>query len=107
MALEFTTMVTDRHEVSLDKVPHKSFRGPKFLPTWMFAFTYPHNVNEDGVLIPGCEGKYCRALPQPVFPTPFYEIVAGFVLFFFLWSIRRKIRIAGSHVLHLSYCERY
>ena len=89
------TMVTDRHEVSLDKVPHKSFRGPKFLPTWMFAFTYPHNVNEDGVLIPGCEGKYCRALPQPVFPTPFYEIVAGFVLFFFLWSIRRKIRIPG------------
>jgi phosphatidylglycerol:prolipoprotein diacylglycerol transferase len=89
------TMVTDRHEVSLDKVPHKSFRGPKFLPTWMFAFTYPHNVNEDGVLIPGCEGKYCRALPQPVFPTPFYEIVAGFVLFFFLWSIRRKIRVPG------------
>jgi prolipoprotein diacylglyceryltransferase len=89
------TMVTDRHEVSLDKVPHKSFRGPKFLPTWMFAFTYPHNVNEDGVLIPGCEGKYCRALPQPVFPTPFYEIVAGFILFFFLWSIRRKIRVPG------------
>jgi prolipoprotein diacylglyceryltransferase len=89
------TMVTYRHEVSLDKVPHKSFRGPKFLPTWMFAFTYPHNVNEDGVLIPGCEGKYCRALPQPVFPTPFYEIVAGFILFFFLWSIRRKIRVPG------------
>lgn len=89
------TMVTDRHEVSLDKVPHKSFRGPKFLPTWMFAFTYPHNVNEDGVLIPGCEGKYCRALPQPVFPTPFYEIVAGFILFFFLWSIRRKIKVPG------------
>jgi len=89
------TMVTDRHEVSLDKVPHKSFRGPKFLPTWMFAYTYPHNVNEDGVLIPGCEGKYCRALPQPVFPTPFYEIVAGFILFFFLWSIRRKIRVPG------------
>lgn len=89
------TMVTDRTETSLDKVPHKSFRGPKFLPTWMFAFTYPNNVNEDGVLLPNCEGKYCRALPQPVFPTPFYEIVACFILFFFLWSIRKKIKAPG------------
>ena len=90
-----STMVTDRHEESLDKVPHKSFRGPKFLPTWMFAFTYPHNVNEDGILMPGCEGKYCRALPLPVFPTPFYEIIASFILFIFLWLIRRKIKIPG------------
>ena len=89
-----STMVTDRHE-PLDKVPHKSFRGPEFLPTWMFAFTYPHNVNEDGILIPGCEGKYCRALPLPVFPTPFYEIVASFILFLFLWLIRRKIKVPG------------
>ncbi|HEY5368604.1 MAG TPA: prolipoprotein diacylglyceryl transferase family protein [Hanamia sp.] len=89
------TMVTDRVETSLDKVPHKSFRGPKFLPTWMFAFTYPHNVNEDGILLPNCEGKYCRALPQPVFPTPFYEIVTCFLLFFFLWSIRKKIEVPG------------
>ena len=89
-----STMVTDRHE-PIDKVPHKSFRGPKFLPTWMFAFTYPHNVNEDGILIPGCEGKYCRALPLPVFPTPFYEIVASFILFLFLWLIRRRIKVPG------------
>jgi prolipoprotein diacylglyceryltransferase len=89
-----STMETDRHE-PLYKVPHKSFRGPKFLPTWMFAFTYPHNVNEDGILIPGCEGKYCRALPLPVFPTPFYEIVASFILFLFLWLIRRKIKAPG------------
>jgi prolipoprotein diacylglyceryltransferase len=88
-------MVTDRHEASLDKVPHKSFRGPKFLPTWMFAFTYPHNVNEDGILLPNCEGKYCRALPQPVFPTPFYEIVTCFILFFILWAIRKKIKVPG------------
>ena len=89
------TMVTDRHETSLDKVPHKSFRGPSFLPTWMFAYTYPHNVNEDGILLPNCEGKYCRALPQPVFPTPFYEIVACFILFLFLWLIRKKIEAPG------------
>jgi prolipoprotein diacylglyceryltransferase len=90
-----STMVTDRYESSLDKVPHRSFKGPDFLPTWMFAFTYPHNVNEDGVLLPDCEGKYCRALPQPVFPTPFYEIVACFILFFILWAIRKRIRVPG------------
>jgi len=90
-----TTMVTDRIETSLDKVPHKSFMGPKWLPTWMFAFTYPHNVNEDGILLPDCQGKYCRALPQPVFPTPLYEIVACFILFFILWAIRKKIKVPG------------
>mgnify|MGYP001554292132 CR=1 FL=1 len=89
------TMVTDRHETSLDKVPHKSFKGPSFLPTWMFAFTYPHNVNEDGILLPNCEGKYCRALPLPVFPTPFYEIVTCLLLFLFLWSIRKKVKAPG------------
>lgn len=89
------TMVTDRHETSLDKVPHKSFRGPSFLPTWMFAYTYPHNVNEDGILLRDCEGKYCRALPLPVFPTPFYEIVTCLLLFLFLWLIRKKITTPG------------
>ncbi|MEO6838486.1 MAG: prolipoprotein diacylglyceryl transferase family protein [Ginsengibacter sp.] len=89
------TMVTDRHETSLDKVPHKSFKGPSFLPTWVFAFTYPHNVNEDGILLRDCEGKYCRALPLPVFPTPFYEIVTCLLLFLFLWLIRKKINAPG------------
>lgn len=90
-----TTWVTDRHENSLDEVPHKSFLGPKFLPAWMFAFTYPHNVNEDGILLNDCNGKYCRALPQPVFPTPLYEIVASLLLFLFLWLIRKKITAPG------------
>ncbi|KAA9037301.1 prolipoprotein diacylglyceryl transferase [Ginsengibacter hankyongi] len=90
-----TMNVTDRHSESLEKVPHKSFKGPDFLPTWMFAFTYPHNVNEDGILLKNCEGKYCRALPQPVFPTPFYETIACTLLFLFLWLIRRRIKIPG------------
>ena len=90
-----TVNVTDRHAESLDKVPHKSFKGPSFLPKWMFAFTYPHNVNEDGILLNDCEGRYCRALPQPVFPTPFYETLTCSLLFLFLWLIRRRIKIAG------------
>lgn len=88
-------LVTDRHYTSLDKVPHKSFRGPSFLPNWFFAYTYPHNVNEDGIEMADCEGKYCRALPQPVFPTPFYETVVCFILFFILWGLRKRIKTAG------------
>lgn len=90
-----TTYVTDRIAETLDGVPHKSFVGPSFLPVWMFAYTYPHNVNEDGILLPGCEGRYCRALPQPVFPTPFYEIIGCGLLFGILWAIRRRIKAPG------------
>lgn len=90
-----STMVTDRIAETLDQVPHKSFRAPSFLPVWMVAYTYPHNVNEDGILLPDCEGRYCRALPQPVFPTPFYEIVACGILLAILWAMRRKIKAPG------------
>ena len=90
-----TSSVTDRHYTDLNSVPHKSFRGPSYLPIWFFAYTFPHNVNEDGVLLPGCNDKYCRVLPQPVFPTSFYETIACLLLFAFLWGIRKKITIAG------------
>ncbi len=90
-----STNVTDRHSETLEGVPHKSFRGPSFLPAWMFAYTYPHNVNEDGILLNDCEGRYCRALPQPVFPTPFYETIACGILFLILWLIRKRIKVPG------------
>lgn len=105
-----TEMVTDRHSETLDKVPHKSFQGPRFLPKWMFAYTYPHNVNEDGILLNDCEGRYCRALPQPVFPTPFYETVTCTLLFLFLWLIRRRVKAPGvifSIYLVLNGIERF
>ena len=87
--------ITDRIYPSLDKVPHRSFKAPSFIPTWMVAYTYPNNVNKDGVLIPDCDEEHSRALPQPVFPTPFYETIACTLLFFMLWSIRRKIKVPG------------
>lgn len=87
--------ITDRIYPSLELVPHKSLKGPSFLPTWMFAYTYPNNVNKDGVLIPGCDEEHCRSLPQPVFPTPFYETIACTLLFLVLWSVRKKIKVPG------------
>lgn len=62
-----------------------------WLPDWMWGFTYPHNVAEEGIPIPGCSGPYCMELPEPVFPTPIYETLAGLLLFGILWSIREKM----------------
>lgn len=66
-----------------------------FLPDWMWAFKYPHNVLGEGVPIPGCTGQHCMELPLPVFPTPFYEAVMAFAIFAFLWSIRKRIVAPG------------
>ena len=67
-----------------------------FLPDWAWAYTFPLNVNGAGVPIADCIGKYCNVLPQPVFPTPLWEAVICILLFFVLWSVRKKIRIPGA-----------
>jgi prolipoprotein diacylglyceryltransferase len=81
---------------SVENVQHaatKSFLG---LPNWLFAYTYPHNVNKEGVILPSCTwDDYCTYLPLPVYPTPIYEIIMGLLLFAFLWSIRKKIKVPG------------
>ncbi len=80
---------------ALDKVPHVSFKAPSFLPTWMVAYTFAKNVNGDGVKIPGDTDEHNRALPLPVFPTPFYETVMGVLLFLVLWALRKRIKTPG------------
>lgn len=68
-----------------------------WLPDWMWSYTYPHNVNEVGVKIAGCtDAKFCNELPVGVYPTPFYEVIACFILFLLLWSIRKKIKVPGA-----------
>ena len=69
---------------------------PGFLPDWMWSYRYPHNVNEFGELIPGCQGKYCTQLPHGVYPTPFYEIIACLILFLIIWSLRKKFKVPGT-----------
>ena len=59
------------------------------------AYNYRQNVNKDGVKIAGCTDEHCRALPLPVFPTPFYETIVCTFLFLILWSVRRRIKIPG------------
>ena len=101
------TPVTDRVYSSLDKVSHRSFKAPGWVPVWMVAYTYPNNVNKDGVLLPDCNEEHCRRLPLPVFPTPFYETVACTLLFLVLWSIRKKIKIPGIMYLIVNGLERF
>ncbi len=68
-----------------------------WLPDWMWSYTYPHNVNGVGVKIEGCTDiKFCNELPVGVYPTPFYEIVACFILFLVIWSVRKKFKIPGT-----------
>jgi phosphatidylglycerol:prolipoprotein diacylglycerol transferase len=68
-----------------------------WLPNWMWAYNYPHNVNEAGVRIAGClDTKYCNQLPQPVYPTPLYETIICLVLFLILWSLRKRLKIPGT-----------
>ncbi len=65
------------------------------LPDWAWQFTYPHNVNNVGIQMEGCTGRFCSVLEYPVFPTPLYESIVCLGLFFILWSMRKKITTPG------------
>jgi prolipoprotein diacylglyceryl transferase len=67
-----------------------------WLPDWMWSFTYPHNVARQGNPIPGCTDKFCFELGTPVYPTPFYETIACLILFFILWSFRKRLKVPGT-----------
>lgn len=81
---------------SLDAVQHASVKPFFGLPSWLFAYSYPHNINNEGIPLFGCTWDYyCNHLPLPVFPTPLYEIVVCLGLFGILWAIRKKFKIPG------------
>ncbi len=83
-----------------DEVPRAGFAKPgalKFLPDWIFAYDFPHNVNEQGIKLPDCnDNKYCEHLPAPVFPTSFYETVTCLLLFLVIWYAGKKMKIPGT-----------
>ena len=88
--------VTDRKSASLETVPHKFLKAPSFMPVWMVAYNYPKNVNNDGIRIPADNDDHNRVLPNPVFPTPFYETVVCTFLFLIVWAFRKRITVAGT-----------
>ncbi len=79
-------------------------------PDWAWSYPYPHNVNNVGIPMENCQGKFCSVLENPVFPTPLYEAAACIALFFLLWSLRKRITIPGvlfSIYLILNGVERF
>jgi phosphatidylglycerol:prolipoprotein diacylglycerol transferase len=67
-----------------------------WVPDWLWAYDYPHNISKAGVYIPGCDwGEYCYRLQPAVYPTPLYETIIVFILFAILWSLRKRFKMAG------------
>ncbi|OQP66576.1 hypothetical protein A3860_13935 [Niastella vici] len=81
-------------------VPYAYVTAPSGLPTWLFAMNFNHNVNNEGIPISGCVGKYCHMLPMSVFPTSLYEAVICIFLFILLWWLRKKLK-PGMHLFGL------
>ena len=76
-------------------IVNNSAKPFSWMPDWLWAYKYPHNVLNEGVPIPGCVGQYCAQLRNFVYPTALYEAIICILLFFFLWAIRKKIKTPG------------
>lgn len=83
-----------RNYGSFNNIPHAYAPAPSWLPDWIFAMNYPHNVNNEGIPLMGCTGTYCAVLPMGVFPTPLYEVVACIGIFALLWWLRKRLKYA-------------
>jgi phosphatidylglycerol:prolipoprotein diacylglycerol transferase len=76
-------------------IPNLNPKPFNWLPDWLWAYTYPNNVANEGEPIANCVGKFCHELAQPVYPTPIYEVIVCFILFLVLWKIRHLFRSPG------------
>lgn len=83
--------------------PYVSVPAPAGIPRWLVGMNYPHNVGHEGMSIQGCTGDYCSVLPVSVFPTSIYEAVACILLFFLLWSLRKRftraLQMFGTYLI--------
>jgi phosphatidylglycerol---prolipoprotein diacylglyceryl transferase len=66
-----------------------------WLPDWMWAYNFPHNVVNEGVVMTDCNGEYCHMLKNPVYPTPFYETTMSLILFGVLMFLRTRLKTPG------------
>lgn len=81
---------------SESQIQHEPTVAPSWLPDWIVAFNFPHNVINEGVPLQNCEGEYCKQLPLPVYPTAFYETIMCLLLTAFLFAVRSKLHIPGA-----------
>lgn len=64
---------------------------PAFIPQFLWASTYAHNIANEGIPIAGCIEQHCQVLPMAVFPTPLYEFIECTIIFLILHFVRKKI----------------
>lgn len=101
-----------QREYGAGRLQHASVAAPSWLPRGLFAMNFPHNVNEQGIPLTGCEGReYCTVLPFGVFPTSIYEAALSIGLFGLLWANRRRLtrvplRMTGAYLV-LNGVERF
>jgi len=83
--------------------PYTYFHMPSWLPRWIGGMNYPHNVGNESIYISGCKGDYCSVLPVSVFPTPIYEAIVCVILFFVLWTFRKRftrtLQMFGTYLI--------
>lgn len=66
-----------------------------FLPQWLWAYDYPHNIINEGVRMANCTLAHCKHLDPPVFPTSVYESLMAFSIGGILWALRKKLHTPG------------
>jgi phosphatidylglycerol:prolipoprotein diacylglycerol transferase len=74
---------------------------PDFIPQFLWASTYAHNIADTGVLIDGCAEAHCFVLPLAVFPTPIYEFLMCTVIFLILHTLRKRMTKAPGMLFFL------
>ena len=72
-------------------------------PWW--AYTYPHNILNDGAPIPGCIVKHCMQIKSTSIPDSLYESILAFIILGILWYLRKRISIPGMlfYLLHFKW----
>lgn len=63
-----------------------------WLPDWLWAYDFPHNVINRGIPITDCMRPNCMVLEHPVFPTSLYESILALFSFLILWFMRLRIK---------------
>ncbi len=90
-----------------------------FMPDWLWSYSYPNNVNNEGTLMSMCDPavyqnsiisglsqedsclkscgmRYCHLLNPAVYPTPLYETIFGLLAFMLLFINKHRFKIPGT-----------
>jgi phosphatidylglycerol---prolipoprotein diacylglyceryl transferase len=75
---------------------------PGWIPSWMWAYDYPNNVNGTCLPYPEFPVNFLSVcdpahpvLLAPVYPTPLYEAMINILLFAIFWVNRKRFKTPG------------